>query len=281
MTLSLSISAVSAPIEQAAFDLIPTLIQAVTAADIVPQQGDVIAISSKYVAISQGRIVTLADVVPTEHARKLAARYNMNPVVAQLVVQEAEHIFGGIPLGFLLTWREGVLSPNAGIDRSNIPNGYAVLLPEKAYETARTIRKALEEHYGVALGIILTDSWLIPGRWGTSGVALAASGFEPLQDERGKLDLFGNLMAVTQRSIGDTLCAAAQLVMGERDEATPIAVVRNAPITLTDRVLTRDDVAIRWEMCLYVESLTLGLLPDGAPTESMSARLMSQSSTEA
>ncbi len=61
--------------------------------------------------------------------------------------------------------------------------------------------------------------------------------------------------------------------MGERDEATPIVVVRGAPITLTDRPLSRSDVAIPWEMCLYVESLTLGLLPDGAPRESQSLRL--------
>lgn len=276
MASALSIMAVQAPVQQAAFDLIPTLTQAIAAAGIVPQHGDVIALSSKYVAISQGRVVTLADVMPSDRARDLAARYNMNPVLAQLVIQEAEHIFGGIPLGFLLTWREGVLSPNAGIDRSNIPNGYAVLLPEAAYDTAHHIRESLETHYNVALGVILTDSWLVPGRWGTTGVALAMSGFEPLQDERGKLDLFGNMMAVTQRSMADTLCAAAQLVMGERDEATPIALIRNAPITLTQRVLSRDDVAIRWEMCLYVESLTLGLLPDGAPTQSMSARLISK-----
>ncbi len=274
MPTALSVIPVQAPVQQTIFDLIATIVDAIAEADVVPQEGDVIALSSKYVAISQGRVVELATVVPTQKAHELAVRYNMNPTLAQLVVQEAEHIFGGIPLGFLLTWREGVISPNAGIDRSNIPNGYAVLLPDDAYRTAREIRTALQDHYGVSLAILLTDSWLVPGRWGTTGVALSMSGFEPLQDERGKLDLFGNPMAVTQRSMADTLCVAAQLVMGERDEATPIAVVRNAPITLTDRVLTREDVAIPWEMCLYVESLTIGLLPDGAPTQSMSEKLM-------
>jgi coenzyme F420-0:L-glutamate ligase / coenzyme F420-1:gamma-L-glutamate ligase len=270
---SLSITPVQAPVQEAQFDLMSTLITCLNEAKVQLQEGDVVALSSKYVAISEGRIVLLADVQVTEQAQELASRYNMNPTLAQLVIQEAEHIFGGIPLGFLLTWREGVISPNAGIDRSNIPNGKAVLLPEYAYESARAIRQQLEAHYGVRLGVILTDSWLVPGRWGTTGVALSMSGFEPLQDERGKLDLFGNPMAVTQRSIADTICVAAQLMMGERDEATPIAIVRNAPITLTDRILTREDVSIPWEMCLYVESLTLGLLPDGAPKRSISTTL--------
>jgi coenzyme F420-0:L-glutamate ligase len=269
----LSVIPVQAPVKQEHFPLADTLIESLNAAQVTLQTGDVVAVSSKYVAISEGRIVSLEDVIPGEKALALAQRYNMNPTLAQLVVQEAEHIFGGIPLGFLLTWREGVISPNAGIDRSNIPNGKAVLLPADAYASARALRAALQDHYGVALGVVLTDSWLVPGRWGTTGVALSMAGFEPLQDERGKLDLFGNPMAVTQRSIADTLCVTAQLVMGERDEATPIVVVRGAPITLTDRPLSRSDVAIPWEMCLYVESLTLGLLPDGAPRESQSLRL--------
>jgi coenzyme F420-0:L-glutamate ligase/coenzyme F420-1:gamma-L-glutamate ligase len=274
MTQPLTLLPVKAPVKQSAFDLMPVLTSALAVAGVTPRDGDVIALSSKYVAISQGRVVRLDDVVVSEQAEALAERYHTSPALAQLVIDESEHIFGGIPLGFLLTWREGVISPNAGIDRSNIPNGLAVLLPADAYQTARQIRLALEAHYSAKLGVLLTDSWLMPGRWGTTGVALAMSGFEPLQDERGKLDLFGNPMTVTQRSIADTLCVAAQMVMGERDEATPIAVIRGAPITLTDRLLSREDVAIPWEMCLYVESLTLGLLPGGAPTTSHSARLL-------
>jgi F420-0:gamma-glutamyl ligase len=130
---------------------------------------------------------------------------------------------------------------------------------------------------GVDAGVVLTDSWLMPGRLGTTGVALATAGFQPVQDERGKIDLFGNPMQVTQRGIADTISAAAQLVMGETAEATPFAVVRNTGVELRDMTLTVDDVAIPWQMCIYVESLTLGLLPGGAPLESWSAKLMNGS----
>ena len=270
---SLEVIPVKAPVQTAPFPLIDTLTQALTAHDITLQTGDVLAISSKYVAISEGRVVDLDTVEPGEKALALAERYNMDATIAQLVVDEADHLFGGIPMGFLLTWRSGIIAPNAGLDRSNIPQGKAVLLPANPYESAKRIRQAIQAHSGVAVGVVLTDSWLVPGRWGTTGVALAASGFQPVQDERGKEDLFGNPMTVTQKGVADSISVCAQMVMGERDEATPLAIVRGADIELTDADISQDDVAIPWEMCIYVESLTLGLLPDGAPRESMTATL--------
>ncbi len=253
---------VEAPVQQGAFDLYATLIDALKANDEILQDGDVLAISSKYTAISEGRIITMTDVVVTPEANELAQRYHMNPVIVQLVMQEADHIFGGIH-GFLLTFKDGILSPNAGLDRSNIPSGYVVLFPKNPYQKAAEIRREMRERLGVNIGVILTDSWLMPGRLGTSGVALATAGFPPVQDERGKADLFGNPMQVTQRGIADSICVCAQMVMGERDEATPIAIVRNTGVNLSDDPITVDDVAIPWEMCIYVESLTTGLLPDG------------------
>jgi coenzyme F420-0:L-glutamate ligase len=254
----LSVYPVPAPVQQAAFDLHAVLFAALHAAGQTPQTGDVIAVSSKYAAISEGRVVKLDEIPITARAERLAERYQMQPRIAALVESHADHIFGGI-VGFLLTHKDGIVSPNAGIDRSNIPNGYAVLFPRDPYSTAARIAAALDAQYGVRIGVILTDSWLMPGRLGTTGVALATAGFMPVQDERGKLDLFGNPMMVTRRGIADTICAAAQLVMGERDEATPFALVRGAEITLTDAPITKDDVAIDWRECIYIQSLTAGL----------------------
>ncbi len=249
----------AAPVQQSVFDLYQVMFESLSAATIDLREGDVIAVSSKYAAISEGRIVTLDDVVVTPEAAALAERYRMNPRIAQLVVSEADHLFGGIP-GFMLTHKDGIISPNAGIDRSNIPNGYAVLFPVDPYATARNIVAEVQARTGLRVGVILTDSWLMPGRLGTTGVALATAGFRPLQDERGKADLFGNPMQVTVRGVADQICAAAQLVMGERDEATPFAVVRNAGIVITNDIITVADVGIDWRQCIYVESLTDGLL---------------------
>ncbi len=268
----LTIWPLSAPVRQAAFDLPAVIDGALADAPQGLQDGDVLAVSSKYAAISEGRVVRLADVVVTEQAARLARRYRMQPVMAQLVLQEADHVFGGIELGFLLTANTGILSPNAGLDRSNIPEGHVVLFPAQPYATAARLRRYLRQRRNVDVGIVLTDSWLMPGRLGTSGVALATAGFRPIQDERGKPDLFGNPMTVTQRGLADAISAAAQLVMGERDEATPLAIVRGSGVALEDTPVSVADVAIPWQQCIYVESLTRGLLSPDFPAFSVRGR---------
>lgn len=258
--MPLTIYPVRAQVQSDAFDLITTLVTALKEADVTLQNGDILAVSSKYTAIAQGRVVNMSDVVVTPQAEALAERYHMNPTMAQLVMDNADHVFGGIQLGFLLTHVHGIISPNAGLDRSNIPSGKVVLFPQDPYLTAENIRQQIHTVIGVDVGVVLTDSWLMPGRWGTTGVALACAGFKPVEDERGKIDLFGNPMQVTQRGVADQLCVAAQLVMGERDEATPFAVLRETGVKIMNLALSAADVAIPWEMCIYVESLTTGSL---------------------
>ncbi len=259
---------VKAPVRATAFNLTETVLSAIRAADEHLQDGDILAISSKYAAISQGRIVDLDAVEVSTEAQAIADRYVMNPQLAQLVIQEADHVFGGIThdfngiqVGFLLTHKEGIISPNAGLDRSNIPNGQVVLFPQAPYRLAEKIRAEIQAQTGVKIGLIFTDSWLMPGRLGTTGIALATAGFMPVRDERGKADLFGNPMQVTQIGLADSICTCAQMVMGETAEATPIAIVRNTGAELVeDAHIDVEDVAIDWKMCIYVGSLNGGRL---------------------
>ena len=255
---ALTVIPIRAPIQKRPFDLMQTLIDSLREAEIGLRDGDVVAVSSKYAAIAEGRIFRLKDVQPTARARELAERYGMDAAIAQLTLEEAEHIFGGIEMGFLLTARLGIISPNAGLDRSNIPSGQVVLLPADPYETAERIRRQLQRRMARRVGVILTDSWLMPGRYGTTGVALAMAGFKPIKDERGKVDLFGSPMTVTQVGIADSLAVCAQVVMGERNEARPFALVRGAEIELTDARPAVSDVSIPWRQCIYIESLTRG-----------------------
>lgn len=118
----LQIYPVRAAVQTHRFDLIAALDDALTVSGVKLADGDVLAVSSKYTAISEGRIVDLADVVPSEDAERVAAQYNMNPKMAQLVLENAEHVFGGIQLGFLLTHVHGVSSCTpAPSDRSKKP----------------------------------------------------------------------------------------------------------------------------------------------------------------
>lgn len=189
------------------------------------RDGDVLVVSSKFVAVSEGRVVRLAGVRPGPRAEGLAAKYRMDPRLCELVLRESDEILGGIP-GFLLATRDGLLTPNAGIDKSNVGHGAVVLYPRRPEASARRIREALQYSLGVVVAVVICDSRLAPTRRGTTGVAVAASGIEAMVDMRGRRDLFGNVLKVTAQALADDLSSAAEVLMGESDEATPVVLVR-------------------------------------------------------
>jgi F420-0:gamma-glutamyl ligase len=95
----------------------------------------------------------------------------------------------------------------------------------------------------------------MPTRIGTVGVAIACSGFEPVEDERGKKDLFGNVLRVTFRAVADGLAATGVAIMGEGRESIPAVVVRGFKVTPTDRKLSKHDMAIDPEQDIYIRGL--------------------------
>jgi coenzyme F420-0:L-glutamate ligase len=155
----------------------------------------------------------------------------MDERLCELILRESDLILGGIP-GFLLTSHEGLLTPNAGIDKSNVEHGMVALYPRRPESSARRIRDALRFDLGIDIGVVICDSRLMPSRRGTVGVALAAVGFRAIVDVRGKDDLFGNVLRVTSQALADDLSSSAQLLMGESDEATPMVLIRGLDLSL-------------------------------------------------
>jgi len=219
------------------------------------KDGDVLVVSSKFVAVSEGRVVRLGAVRPSERARELAAKHRMDPRLCELVLRESDEVIGGIP-GFLLTSKDGLLTPNAGIDKSNVRHGTVVLYPRRPEVSARRIREAIRFSRGVSVAVIICDSRLSPTRRGTTGVAVAASGMEAVLDMRGREDLFGNVLKVTAQGVADDLSSAAEVLMGESDESTPIVLVRGLnKHLLTDREYGGKRFAIPMDECVYLRSL--------------------------
>lgn len=217
--------------------------------------GDVLVISSKFVAISEGRVVELESVVPSDYAVELSSRHNIPAQLCELIVRESDEVLGGV-VGFILASKDGMLSPNAGIDRSNIEPGRAVLYPRNPLESARAVVESMEFRRGIRIAAVICDSRLMPTRKGTTGVALASSGLEAVLDLRGKEDLFGNILRVTSQAIADDLCSAAQLVMGESDEAAPFVVIRG----LDEGLIKGSEYptgrfAVKPDQCVYMRSL--------------------------
>lgn len=179
--------------------------------------GDILVVTSKIVALAQGRIV------PNTRGKK-----------ARIIKQESEAILK--TRWCYLTLKDGHWCPNAGVDESNA-DGKLILWPEHSYTVAASLRKTLMRRYGIRrLGILITDSRTFPLRAGVTGVAVGYAGFKGLRDYRGKPDLFDRKLKMTQTNVADTLASAAVLLMGEGNERMPLAVIQDAPIVFTQRV---------------------------------------------
>src|SRR5208282_3792582 len=189
------------------------------------RDGDVLVISSKFIAIAEGRIVSLDSVTPSGRAKELSRDYEIPAELCELIIQESDQILGGVR-GFILTVKQGLFTPNAGIDKSNIEHGRVVLYPADPLRSATQVVDGARSRRGIRIGAVVSDSRLMPTRMGTTGVALAATGFRAIRDLRGMPDLFDNPLKVTRQALADDLCSGAQLVMGEAAESTPIVIVR-------------------------------------------------------
>ena len=207
------------------------------------RQKDIVIISSKFVSIGEGAVVQIDRLRASYKAKVIAKKFQMDEKLTELVLREADQIYGGIP-GFLLCKKNGMLCPNAGIDRSNIPSGYAVLYPPLPFESADRLRLNFLNKNKLKIFVVISDSRLMPGRLGTSGIAIAVSGFKPVIDERGKKDLFGNTLRVTMRAAGDGLASIGVALMGESRESTPVVVVRGYEVMEDNKHMNWQDLAI-------------------------------------
>lgn len=197
-------------------DLLSVIRESVT--DI--QNGDVVLVSSKVVAIHEGRCVGASEVnkeaqVQQEADLIIPTDYRTHPLTV------TRHTFLGA----------------AGIDESN-GNGYLILLPEDCFASAARLHTFFCTTYGVTnIGVIITDSRSLPFRYGASGVALGWWGIEPLQNHIGKPDLFGREFKYERSNLVDGLAAGATVIAGETDECIPLVIARGVPrltFTTTD-----------------------------------------------
>jgi len=186
------------------------------------QEGDVLLITSKVLGIHQGRCIPVGDITDKDELiRAEAESYIDRDMAAKYPI--------------MLTIKHHTLIASAGIDESNA-NDHYVLWPEHIQQTAQEIWSHLRKTRGVKnLGIIITDSHSLPLRWGVLGVAIGFFGFEPLVDLRGKQDIFGRPLSMTQQNIPDAIAAFGVMLMGEANECTPLLLVRSLKIQFTEK----------------------------------------------
>lgn len=181
--------------------------------DNVPE-ASVLAVTSKIVAICEGRTVPIAPDVDKK----------------KLIAQESDYYLPEYlnNYDFSFTIAHKTLIPSAGIDESN-GGGHYILWPKDPRKSANELRRYLQKRFGLKkIGVIITDSSALPLHYGTGGVTIGYSGFSPLNNYAGLPDLFGRTMEVSISNVADSLAAAAVAVMGEGAEQTPLAIIKEA-----------------------------------------------------
>ena len=181
------------------------------------QEKDILVVTSKIVALSEGRFCDQID-----PATKM-----------KIIQQESDFVLPTEKV--FLTVNNGMLMANAGVDESNADNKL-ILLPKDSFQTAQKIRKYFCQKYNLQdLGVIITESRCLPLRMGTVGVALGYAGFKGLKKYMGQKDLFGRPFEYSRVDIADSLATSAVLCMGEGTERKPIAVIKDSPVEFSDR----------------------------------------------
>lgn len=220
------------------------ILSGLQAAGIVLEDGDILVIAQKVVSKAEGRLINLQTVTPSERACQLAAQVEKDSRFVELVLRESTEVLRARPGTLIVEHRLGFVSANAGIDHSNVqgPDGRAedwvLLLPENPQASAEGIRDRLSRESKASIGVLIIDSHGRAWRNGIAGTSIGLAGMPGIVDMRGKPDLFGYRLQITQIAVADELAAGASLMMGQADEGRPVIHVRGFPYPLREGSFT-------------------------------------------
>lgn len=191
------------------------------------QNGDIIVVTHKIVSRTEGNVVNLDEVEPSEFAKSFAQKYEKDPAVVEVVLRESKNIIRMGDGKLITETKHGLCCANSGVDKSNAPGERnVVLLPKNPDRSAKKIRKEINHLTGCDVAVIVSDTHGRALREGEINVAIGVSGLTPIRDRRGETDLFGYILRVKQTAVADELASAAELVIGQADEGVPVAIIR-------------------------------------------------------
>lgn len=189
--------------------------------------GDLLVISQKIISKADGLLVDTSNIKPTRRAKSLAKRTRKDPKVIDLILRDTGRIIRAAPQALIVRRKDGLICLNAGVDKSNVEGRFIYSrLPPNSDVSAHQILARLQKLSGRRLAVIIADTYSRPLRVGQVEFAIGIAGMEPIVDYRGLKDMFGYSLRYKYVALADEAAAAAELVMGQGTERTPIAIIR-------------------------------------------------------
>lgn len=207
------------------------------------QDGDILVIAQKIFSKAEKRVVTLKETLPSERAREIARIIGKSPRFVELVLRETKDVLKASQEVLLVRDKRGLTCINAGIDKSNVEGkGNFALLPEDPDLSARKCRAEIKKLTDRNVAVVICDTYSRPFRRGQVNFAIGLAGINPFKDYRRKKDLFGQILKVKNIAVVDEIAAAAELLMGQAQEAMPVVIFRGL-----------DDVVAFCEKCRTID----------------------------
>jgi len=194
---------------------------------------DILIFSQKIISKKEGRIVDLSSINPSLLASGIASSYEKDSRLVELILSESKRIVRMQDGVIIVETNHGFVCANAGIDESNVKDGYVTMLPVDPDQSADKLKNQIEQKTKKKIAVIISDTFGRPFRLGQANIAIGIAGIAPIIDYKGKPDTFGNPLQVTAIAIADELCSASELVMGKVKNC-PVAIIRNFKFDFSD-----------------------------------------------
>lgn len=210
-------------------NLVTLILDALEGAALALRDSDVLVVTQKIVSKAEGRAVDLMSVEPSVAAQQLAEATGKDPRLVEVILRESKGIIRQRGPVLITETHHGWICANAGVDRSNVRgDDVALPLPKDPDASAQHLRAGFREATGTDVAVVISDTHGRPWREGTVNLALGIAGMQPIDDLRGRSDMFGYTMRVTTVARADELAAAAGLVTGQAAERLPVVLIRGA-----------------------------------------------------
>ena len=214
------------PIVKSGDDIGFQIIEAVAELGYEVCDGDVFVIAHTIVSRAEDKEFYIPSISPSPFAEIIARKTGKDPSLVELIISEASQILKVQNNIIITKTKHGWICANSAVDQSNAQPNFAVTLPNDSNKSAKIIGEKLYNFYNKNISVLISDTHGRALRRGAINVAIGSYNFSVLDNAIGRKDIFGYELKATIIALADEVCSAAELVMGQAGEMTPVVIVK-------------------------------------------------------